>query len=436
MNANVTFYFFAMIVTELLMLAMVFHVIRYSGFSTDQKKWYLITYISIAFCVAAEFIAVRFDNYGPAFVKPLQWLTVVQFSITPLIPVFFAGALGIRRLARATSLFFLINVICEVMTVPFGWVFRFDENGKYIRSDLYIIYEASFIISLVFLIVSMFIVGKRFRHRDRSTVIMILVIMAVGLVPMLFFRIYAESLAIGLCACLCYIYYNDLVQQDARAELVANQKKLSDMQEKIITGMASLIESRDTDTGEGVPDPGSFAKALAEDARRDGVYVNVLTDRFISLLGALAPMHDIGKIVVSDEILKKPGKLTPEEFEQVKRHTTEGGAVIRDTLSGITDEEYLSFASYIATYHHERWDGKGYPEGLEGGEIPLAARITAIADVFEALITDRSWRKALPVEEAVGIIRDGAGTQFDPQLVKVFLDHIDSYLDPAPKETV
>lgn len=107
-------------------------------------------------------------------------------------------------------------------------------------------------------------------------------------------------------------------------------------------------------------------KSIAENAVADGVYADVIDDHFISLLYTLAPMHDVGKIVVSDTILCKPGKLTPEEFEEMKRHASEGGTIVRRILSGITDEEYLTFASDIATYHHEKWNGKGYPKGLKG----------------------------------------------------------------------
>ena len=247
--------------------------------------------------------------------------------------------------------------------------------------------------------------------------------MVAGIIPLIFFKIYTDYIAIGICAALCYIYYNDLVQQDAKAKLVADQEVISGMQKHIITGMASLIESRDAETGDHVSRTSALVKSIAENARRDGVYADALDDRFISQLYALAPMHDVGKIVVPDEILKKPGRLTEEEFEQMKLHATAGGTVIRQILSGITDEEYLKFASDIATYHHERWDGKGYPEGLAGEDIPLAARIMAIADVFDALISERCYKKPIPLEEAYAIIRSEAGSHFDPALAKVFLDH-------------
>ena len=132
-------------------------------------------------------------------------------------------------------------------------------------------------------------------------------------------------------------------------------------------------------------------------------------------------LHDVGKIVVSDTILKKPTKLTPEEFEQIKEHARSGGVIVHRILSGVADESYLDFASDIAMYHHERWDGNGYPAGLKGEEIPLCARIMAIADVYDALTSERCYKKAIPPQKAVKIIEEGSGTHFDPKLVEIFL---------------
>ena len=140
-----------------------------------------------------------------------------------------------------------------------------------------------------------------------------------------------------------------------------------------------------------------------------------------------ALMHDIGKIVVSDRILRKPGKLTEQEFEQMKKHAEVGGEVVREVLSGITDEEYLSFASDIATYHHERWDGTGYPKGLKGEDIPLSARIMAIADVFDALVSERCYKEAMSPEEAFKVIKEESGSHFDPNLAEVFLNHREEF---------
>lgn len=422
-----TLYAGTILLTELMMLAMIIHVANYSGFKRVEKTWYITTFGTIMLCAFAEFIAKHFDARRSGFVLPLTILTVVQFSLTPLLPVFFAGALGLRREAKIVGAFFLVNVIVEVIAAPLKLIFYFDEGGKYIHARYYFLYEAFYILSMVFLIVGLVIVSKRFKRRDAVTIVMVLVILVAAIFPLIFYKVYTDYIGIALCACLCYIYYNDLIQEDIQAELVANQNRISSMQSQMISGLANLIESRDLETGEHVARTSAYVKTLARCAREDGVYSKELSDHFISVMGRLAPMHDIGKIVISDQILKKPGKLTTDEFEIMKKHAAAGGEVVREVLSGITDEEYLSCASDIATYHHERWDGNGYPLGLKGDEIPLSARIMAIADVFDALISERCYKKAMTREEAYEIIREESGTHFDPKLAEVFLNHRDEF---------
>ena len=416
-----TFYMSAIILTELMMIAMTLHVLHYSGFTREQKTWYLLTFSAVMLCSAAEF-AVHCGAYDPKFAIPLTILTVLQFSVAPLLGVLFSGALGLPGQKKIAIWFIAINFAVETIAAPFGLVFSFGEDG-YSRGRLFLIYEAFYFVSLVYLIVSMVRVGRRFRNRDTRTIAMILLILIAGIIPMTVFKLNITYIAIAIGASLCYIYYNDLVQQDIQAELVANQAAISRMQSHIITGLASLIENRDVETGEHVLRTGAFVETLTRDAIKDGVYLDQLNETFVSKMTTLAPMHDIGKIVVSDKILRKPGRLTSEEFEEMKKHAAVGGDVIREVLEGVTDEDYLSFASDIATYHHERWDGTGYPKGLSGEEIPLAARIMAIADVFDALVSERCYKEPFSFEESVGIIEDGAGTQFDPQLVGVFLRH-------------
>ena len=178
----------------------------------------------------------------------------------------------------------------------------------------------------------------------------------------------------------------------------------------------------------------AYVRALSESARADGTYTDQLDDAFISRMVRAAPLHDVGKIVVPDHILKKPGPLTEEEFEQMKRHASEGGRVVREVLGGVTDEEYLSFASDVAACHHEKWNGKGYPNGLSGEAIPLSARIMAIADVYDALISERCYKKAMSPEKAFEIIRKESGAQFDPNLAQVFLKHRNQFTDMFPEK--
>ena len=420
-----TFYVGTILLVELMMLAMTLHVLNYSGFTKTQRTWYLLTFLSVMLCAAAEF-TVHCGRYDPAYARLLTVITTIQFSVAPLLGVFFSGALGLHREAKYASAFSVLNVFAEVGAAPYGLVFYFDGAG-YHRGELFIIYELFYFISLIYLVASMLVVGKRFRHRDFWTIAMVLVILIAGILPMTLYNLNITYAAIAISACLCYIYYNDLVQQDIKAELVTRQKQMSEMQEHIISGLATLIEDRDMETGEHISRTSAYVKLLAEFARDEGVYADELDERFITLLYTLAPMHDIGKIVIPDRILRKPGKLTPEEYDEMKKHAAAGGTAVREVLSGVTDESYLSFAADIATYHHEWWDGSGYPKGLRGEEIPLPARIMALADVYVALISERCYKAPMPPEEAFEVIRAETGTHFDPHLAEVFLRHREEF---------
>ena len=420
-----TFYAGAIILTELMMIAMTLHVLYYSGFTKLQKTWFLLTFGSIMLCAGAEF-AVHCGYYNPKFAVPLTVLTVLQFSVAPALGVLFTGALGLEKQGRIAVAYLCVNLAVETVAAPFGWIFYFNEEG-YFRGAGFMIYEAFYLVSLVYLVVCMVLIGKKFHNRDTRTIVMILVVLVAGILPMTLYKLNITYIAIAIGACLCYIYYNDLVQQDIQAELVANQQKMSRMQSHIISGLSNLIENRDLETGEHVVRTGDYVRTLAEDAAKDGVYTDVLNAQFIDKMQMLAPMHDIGKVVVSDSILKKPGRLTPAEYETMKKHATAGGAVVREVLGGVADEEYIAFAADLAAYHHEWWNGAGYPAGLSGAEIPLCARIMAIADVFDALISERCYKGPVPRETAFEIIRQEAGTHFDPQLVEVFLRHKDEF---------
>ena len=421
-----TFYLATIIIIGLLMIAMTLHVLTYSGFNKVQKGWFAGTFISLFFCCFAEY-AVHCGEYDVAFKIPLTILTVIQFSVSPVLAMLFAGALGLKKQRTVALVFLAITLITQTICAPFGWIFYFNDDG-YFRGQYFIIYEIFYFVSLLYLIVMLAIAGRRFHNRDSVTIIMILVILVAGILPMTFYQLHVSYIAIGVAACLCYIYYNDLVQQDTKAELLSNQEKVNSMQGHIITGMASLIESRDTDTGEHVIRTSYYCKTLAEDCVQEGVFLDKINDTFIDYIYRLAPLHDVGKIVVSDQVLRKPGKLTSEEFEEIKKHAAMGGEVIRKILEGITDEEYINFAADIATYHHERWDGTGYPKQLKGTEIPLSARIMAIADVYDALTSKRCYKDEMPPEEAFETIKSESGTHFDPLLVEVFLHHKDKYL--------
>ena len=199
-------------------------------------------------------------------------------------------------------------------------------------------------------------------------------------------------------------------------------RQIEHMQNKIILSFANIIESRDDSTGQHVKRTSAFVKSVVYAMKKHGYYTDILSNQYIESICQSAPLHDIGKISISDTILCKPGKLTPEEFEIMKSHTTAGGKILSETLTGIEGENYLMLAKDMAMYHHEKWNGTGYPRGLSGQDIPLCARIMAVADVFDALISKRCYKEAMPLDKAFAIISESKGTQFEPCIVDTFLD--------------
>lgn len=205
-------------------------------------------------------------------------------------------------------------------------------------------------------------------------------------------------------------------------------RQLAALQDAIIIAMASLAETRDNETGHHIRRTQHYIRELATYLKRHEHHKKLLTDKFIATMYKSAPLHDIGKVGVPDRILLKPGKLTPEEFEEMKKHTIYGrDAIIAAEKTLDAPESFLCTARDIAYCHHERWDGTGYPQGLKGEAIPLAARMMAIADVYDALITKRVYKDAMPHEEAVEIIKAGRGSHFDPEVVDAFMEIQDKF---------
>jgi HD-GYP domain-containing protein (c-di-GMP phosphodiesterase class II) len=189
----------------------------------------------------------------------------------------------------------------------------------------------------------------------------------------------------------------------------------------VIFGLAKLAESRDPETGHHLERISLYSTRLANALRLLPQYHREVTPGFIRLLGISSVLHDIGKVGLEDTVLLKPGRLNTEERKKMQEHTLVAGACLKEIEQRLGASNFLQTAREIALHHHERWDGNGYPAGLAGEAIPLAARIVTVADVYDALSSKRVYKEAFPHDECVRLIREGAGTQFDPQLVEVFL---------------
>ena len=216
---------------------------------------------------------------------------------------------------------------------------------------------------------------------------------------------------------------NQMSQEAVRYTADAQEKSevIERMQDNLIMVMADLVESRDKYTGDHVRNTAAYTRIAMNQMRREGIYPDELTNEFISNVSKSAPLHDVGKIAVSDTILNKPGRFTDEEFEIMKGHTVAGQKILENAKGAVSEPSYLDEAQRLAAYHHEKWNGSGYPYGLEGEEIPLSARIMAVADVFDALVSKRSYKEGFSTDKAFSIIEEGIGSHFDPQVARAFL---------------
>jgi adenylate cyclase len=225
----------------------------------------------------------------------------------------------------------------------------------------------------------------------------------------------------GLAASFVAMTIATVVVERRRAESEKHDKTIS--QQLMIQSLLSLTEIRDEETGRHSRRTQQYARLLAEQLAKDPRFHDYLTPQTIDLLAQLAPLHDIGKVGVPDRLLNKPGKLTSDEYEEMKKHPVRGRDVIaraaRDV--GAPDQPILALAKDIVYTHHERWDGSGYPQGLRAGQIPVPGRLMALVDVYDALVSKRVYRDAIPPDEAIEIIARGRGTQFDPAVVDAFL---------------
>ena len=226
----------------------------------------------------------------------------------------------------------------------------------------------------------------------------------------------------------------DLLQRTLDEEIDRRMADNLRIQEVSIHALARLAEIRDPETGNHLRRTRDYVRTLATELSSHPRFAGFLTKQNIDVLVMSAPLHDIGKVCIDNRILRKPGPLTPEEWDEMKTHSDKGYRALDQAASTAEKPiEFLSMAKDIAHYHHEKWDGSGYPEGLAGDAIPIPARLMALADVFDALINRRIYKGAFAVDKALQIIRDGRGSHFDPDMVDAFFARQDEFLAIAAR---
>ncbi|MGN0107300.1 MAG: HD-GYP domain-containing protein [Hominilimicola sp.] len=371
---------------------------------------------SVVFDGITAFTVNRLDLVNPVLNRMLHMLFLI--SLDSVIFMFFLYMLFItgsfpKRKAMIIVIFapFVLNILLVIINIGFlEYV-----NGNITNYSMGISAYTCFVMAGVYILMTIVTFFRRWNYIEgdkRASIFTYLMLLAVVTgVQMALPETLISCLAVTIP--IIGIYMN---QENPALS------KLSYYHSEMVMGFATLIENRDDSTGGHVKRTSIYVKLIAEELRQRGYYKNVLTRDYIENLLKAAPMHDIGKISVPDAILKKPGKLTAEEFEIMKLHSANGGKIIHETFSKFGNEEYLKMAYEVARYHHEKWNGKGYPDELKRKEIPLCARIMAVADVFDAVSEKRCYRDAMPMDKCFEIIASGSGQDFDPLIAEIFLD--------------
>jgi putative two-component system response regulator len=211
-----------------------------------------------------------------------------------------------------------------------------------------------------------------------------------------------------------------ILNEDLQEQVKERTADIRELQSAVIKTLSSFVECRDVVTGDHLEQTERFLRPLVDELRKQKVYAEEMDRWDLDVFLQSAQLHDVGKIVIRDEILLKEGRLTDDEYEQMKMHAHFGEEVIERIQQNARESSFLEYAKTMARTHHERWDGKGYPDGLKGLNIPLQGRLMAIVDVYHALISKRPYKEAFTPDEALKIIEEGKGTHFDPILVDVF----------------
>ena len=271
-----------------------------------------------------------------------------------------------------------------------------------------------FITAAIYILLPIVVFFKQWHYIDSRKRISILTYLMVLALVTFIQMLYPEALitSIAVTVFLLGIYLN----LEAPA-----LKELERYHSEMVMGFSTLIERRDNSTGGHIRRTSTYVDLITRQLKKDGIYTDILTDDYAKNLIEAAPMHDIGKVAIPDAILQKPGRLTEDEFATMRLHAEYGGKIIQETFQHLGNDEYFQMAYEVARFHHEKWNGKGYPDRLDGESIPLCARIMAVADVFDAVSEKRCYRQAMSMDQSFSIIEQGRGQDFDPMIVDAFL---------------
>ena len=392
------------------------------------RRYFQLLFIFLALCISSHLVRLIFDG------QPGQGMKIF-LSIMPCLEGIFVSAcpymmilllLNItkprfkKRIEIALHAFLFLQIVFMIVSSVLGLSYFFNDENVYNRGPLYFLANIAPMLMLAICSVLLICFGRRVGHIVKIAFWVFIVAPLIAIIVQSF-SYGVQYIIIAIITGSVFMYFAILKEQ---AEQYRKQNDaIAKLQNGLILVLADLVESRDKCTGDHIKKTAEYVRIIMEQMREDNVYVHQLTDSFVEDVVRSAPLHDVGKIQVPDAILNKPGRLSSDEFEIIKSHTTAGRDIISSAIDMVSEEDsgYLYEARNLAYCHHEKWNGSGYPQGLVGEDIPLSARIMAVADVFDALVSKRSYKEAMPFEEAVKIIKESSGTHFDPKIVDAFI---------------
>lgn len=433
----------------LLGIILLFSIILSHYFIDKYRRCFLFMVVVNIVMSASDILTMLFEGpSNPVNFKVLPIAMFVFYLMSLFILMFTILEITIllnqdkkRKVFSGFLVFSSVLYLTLLGLTPFtNLLYTIDENNIYSRGQHF--YFAIIIQLIIYLdlIVYLFL-NRKSIHRKQLTIILCFIVFpqVAQIIQLAFYGLSLINTGYSMAFIIMFIYSNrkmegkletvenaldekEMELQDKSVEIEGSKLMLIKMKDHTIESLSNLVENRDEDTGEHVRRTRTYVEMLAVQMMKNGHYPDILTPRYVRFLKRAAPMHDIGKIVVPDAILKKHGRFTPEEFEQMKRHASEGGRIVHQILDGYEDPEYIKITADIATHHHEKWDGTGYPDNLAGEDIPLCARIMALADVFDALVSPRIYKSPMSYEDAFAIIEKGSGIHFDPIIAEEFMN--------------
>ena len=407
------------------------------------RGYFQLFFIFLVLCITSHLIRLVFNGQPGqgmhAFLTMLPCFEGIFVSTLPymmaLLLLTLARTKYRSRIEIGLHILLFLQIAFNIYSCIRGLSFYFDDQNIYHRGSLYLLANLGPALMLIACMVLLICFGRRIGTLVKiafwvfiTSPLVAIVIQSLSYdIQYIIFAIVASSV---------FMYFAILKQQSEQYK--KQNDAINKLQNGLILVLADLVESRDKCTGDHIKKTAEYVNIIAMQLKEDNVYSEQLTDSFIEDVVRSAPLHDIGKIQVPDAILNKPGKLTSDEFEIIKTHTTAGREIITSAIEMVSEEDsgYLFEARNLAYCHHEKWNGAGYPQGLAGEEIPLSARIMAVADVFDALVSKRSYKEPFTFEQAMDIIKESSGTHFDPKIVEAFVKAESKVRQVAESKTI